>query len=337
MQQPPGPVPPHAQVIQLAMGYVVARAIYMCAKLGIPDLLAKGPRPSDELARECRAHAGALFRLLRTGASLGLFTEVAPRTFALLPLGQTLTAGAPGAAKATVLALAGDWMWASWGEFEHALRTGEPGAEKALGMGVFDYLGKHPDQAALFNEAMVGVHGDEPAAVAKAYDFAGLRTVVDVGGGTGGLIAAILRAAPRLQGILYDLPHVVAPARARLAALGLAERCTIMPGSFFESVPPADAYVLSHVIHDWNDEECLRILACCRRANPKARVLIVEMVIPPGDGPHPGKLLDLMMLNAPGGMERTEPEYAALFAKAGYRLGRVVPTESVVSVLEGVA
>lgn len=320
----------------MAMGYTVSRALYMCAKLGLADLLAAGPRESDDLARQCGAHPGALFRLMRAMASLGLFTEVSPRRFALTPMGETLKSGAPGAARATVLAIAGSWAWASFGEFEHAVRTGLPGAEKALGMNMFDYFAKHANEAAWFNDAMIGIHGQEPAAVAKAFDFSGLGTLVDVGGGTGSLIAAILRATPRLKGILFDMPHVEQPARKRLAELGLADRCTVVSGSFFDSLPAGDGYVMSHIIHDWDEGRCLQILSNCKRANPRAKVMIVEMVIPPGDGPHPGKILDLMMLNAPGGMERSEDEYRALLAKAGYQMTRVVATESAVSVVEGV-
>lgn len=335
MSQPDGGIPPHAQVVQMAMGYVVSRALYVCAKLGLADLLAGGPRNSDDLAAQCGANPGALFRLLRAMASLGLFTEVSPRRFALTPMGHALRSDAPGKARSTVMALAGVWAWAAFGEFEHAVRTGMPGAEKAVGMNMFDYFAQHPDEAALFNDAMIGVHGEEPAAVAEAFDFSGIGTLVDVGGGTGNLIAAILRATPGLRGILFDMPHVADAATRRIADLGLADRCSVQPGSFFDAVPAGDAYILSHIIHDWDEQRCLRILGNCRRAAPGARVLIVEMVIPPGDAPHPGKLLDLMMLNAPGGMERTAEEYRSLLAKADYRLSRIVPTGSPVSVIEG--
>lgn len=332
----PPELPPHAQVIQMAMGYTVSRAVYMCAKLGLADLLSSGPRTSDDLARACQAHPGALFRLMRAAASLGLFSEVAPKTFALTPMGETLKSDSPMKARSTVLAIAGHWGWSIWGEFEHSIRTGETGAQKALGMGIFDWFGKHPEQAALFNDAMIGIHGAEPAAVAKAFNFSGIGTLIDIGGGTGNLISTILKSTPGLKGMIFDLPHVVAPARERLAQLGLDGRCTVTGGSFFDSVPAGDAYIMSHIIHDWYDADCLKILGNCRRANPRAKVMIVEMVIPPGDAPHPGKLLDLMMLAAPGGMERTKEEYGILFAKAGYQLSRVVPTESPVSVVEGV-
>jgi hypothetical protein len=251
-------------------------------------------------------------------------------------MGETLKSKQPARVRETVLALAGSWAWASFAEFESAVRTGKPGLEKALGMNAFEYLSKNPEEGALFNDAMIGVHGPEPAAVAKAFDFLGLGTLVDVGGGTGNLISAILKANPGLKGVLFDMPHVEKPARERLAAMGLADRCKVVAGSFFDSVPAGDGYVLSHIIHDWDEARCLKILGNCLKASPKARVMIVEMVIPPGDVPHPGKMLDLMMLNAPGGMERSEGEYGELLAKAGYRMTRVVPTESAVSVVEGV-
>jgi hypothetical protein len=319
----------------MAMSHTISRLMFLCAKLGIADLLAGGPQTSDDLAKKCNAHPGALYRLLRATASLGLWTEVSPRRFGSTPLGASLKSGDPGAARSTILALAGPWMWSVQGEFEHSLRTGRTGTEKALGMPIFDFFAKHPEEAALFNEAMIGVHGQEPEAVAKAFDFSGIGTLVDVGGGTGNLISAILRASPRLKGIIFDLPHVAGPARERLTKLGLADRCTVVPGSFFESVPAADAYIMSHIIHDWYDEDCLKILGSCKRANPKAKVMIVEMVLPPGDTPHPGKILDLVMLVGPGGMERTPDEYSALLNKAGYQMTRIVPTQSPVSIVEG--
>src|SRR5262245_36383028 len=203
-------------------------------------------------------------------------------------------------------------------------------------MPIFDCLGKHPEQASMFSETMVGFHGAEPATVAAAYDFSELKTIVDVGGATGNLLTTILGRYPKSRGILYDLPHVVRDASALIKARGLTDRVTIQAGSFFESVPTGgDAYLLSHVIHDWPEEQCLTILGNCRRAmNSNSRLLIIEMVLPAGDTPHPGKMLDMMMLVGPGGQERTEQEYGTLLAKAKLRLTRVVPTESPVSVVE---
>jgi hypothetical protein len=205
-------------------------------------------------------------------------------------------------------------------------------------MPAFDYLAKHPDEASLFSQTMVGLHGPETPAVAAAYDFSRFKTIVDVGGATGNMLAAILSRYPNLRGVLYDLPHVVREAPALLKSQGVADRVTIESGSFFDKVPSGgDAYILSHVIHDWSEKQCLDILGHCRRAvGPQGRLLIVEMVLPPGDTPHPGKLLDITMLVMPGGEERTPDEYAALLAKAGFRLERVVPTASPVSVVDAV-
>jgi hypothetical protein len=206
-------------------------------------------------------------------------------------------------------------------------------------MPAFDYLAKHPDEASLFSETMVGLHGPETPAVAAAYDFSKFKTVVDVGGATGNMLAAVLGRHPGPRGILFDLLHVVREAPPLLGRAGVADRVTIESGSFFETVPQGgDAYILSHIIHDWSEAQCLTILGHVRKAiAPGGKLLIVEMVLPPGDAPHPGKLLDITMLLLPGGQERTPEEYADLLAKAKFRLERVVATQSPVSVVEAVA
>jgi hypothetical protein len=333
----PAELPPHAQIIQMATGYWVSRIVYAAAKLDLADRLAAGPRSADELADATGTHAPSLYRLMRALAGLGVLTEREGKRFALTPLGETLRTGAS-SARATVITLGGPIGWGGYGEILYSLKTGKPGFEKAFGMPVFDYLTQHPDEASLFSDTMVGVHGGEPEAVAAAYDFSGFGTVVDVGGASGAMLAAVLKRFPAPRGVLYDLPHVVRDAPALLAARRVAERVTIESGSFFESVPKGgDAYILSHIIHDWNEEQCLTILGHCRKSvPPHGRLLIVEMVIPPGDTPHPGKTLDITMLVLPGGRERTDAEYAELLAKAGFRLTRVVPTVSAVSVVEAV-
>ncbi len=322
----------------MAAGSWIAPVLYATAKLGIADRLADGPRTAAELAIPTKTHAPTLHRLLRTLAGLGILTERDGQRFALTPLGEAMRSGAPGAARSTVLAFCSPALWRSWEEIVYSLETGRTGFEKVNGMPMFDYLAQHPEEASAFSEAMVGFHGAEPPAVARAWDFSPFRNVVDVGGATGNMLAAILSHHPQPRGVLYDRPHVVRDAPALLAARGVADRVRIEPGNFFEGVPPGgDVYVLSHVIHDWNEEQCLTILGHCRRAmKPDARLLIVETVLPPGDTPHPGKVLDMVMLVIPGGQERTAAEYDALLAKAGFRLTRVVPTESVVSIVEAV-
>ena len=338
-QQPALPaLPPHAQLIQMGTAYWVSRVVYAAAKLGLADHLSAGPRSAVELAGPTHTHAPSLHRLMRTLASLGILTESAAPRFALTSLGEALKTGAPGSARSTLLALGSNWSMAAWEHVMHSLETGGTGMEKAWNVPVFEFLSTHPEEASLFSETMVGFHGAEPPAVAAAYDFADFETIVDVGGATGNLLAAILDRHHRPRGVLFDRPHVVVDAPALLKARGVSERVTIEPGDFFTTVPTGgDAYLLSHIIHDWNEDQCLTILGHCRKAmKPGSRLLIIEMVLPPGDTPHPGKMLDMVMLVIAGGQERSEGEYAALLAKAGFRLTRVVPTASAVSVVEAV-
>jgi hypothetical protein len=329
-------LPAHAQVVQMAGGHVIAKGIFAVAELGITDYLKNNSRSAAEIAQHTNAHAPSLYRLMRAMAGFGFFVEDSEGRFSLTPLGAALQSDAPGHARSTVRMLAGPWMWRSVGEFLHSVKTGESGTEKAFGQSVFDYLGTEPQQASIFNEAMIGIHGSEPPAIAAAYDFSGIRKLVDVGGGTGNLLTTILLANPELKGMLYDLPHVAREARQQIEAKNLSERCEVVEGSFFESVPEgADAYILSHIIHDWDEEKCLKILGNCRRVmNEGDKLLLIEMVIPPGNGFHPGKFLDMVMLSVTGGRERTEQEYAELFAKANLKLTKVVPTDSPVSVIE---
>lgn len=332
----PSPPPPHVQLIQMATGYWVSRLIYFAARIGLADHLAKEPRSAAELAGPTKTHARSLHRLMRALASLGILSEHGDSRFSVTPLGQSLTTGAPGSARAAILALAGQWAWKSWEEFPYSMETGKTGTQKALGMPAFDFLAKHPQEASYFSEAMVGIHGGEPPAVAAAYDFSRFGTIVDVGGATGNMLAHVLAKHPQPRGVLYDRPHVVCDAPKLLAERGMTDRISIEAGDFFERVPTGgDAYILSHIIHDWSEQQCLVILGNCRKAmKPGSTLLIVESVLPEGNQPHFGKLLDMVMLVMPGGEERTEPEYAALLAKAGFRLTRVVPTESAVSVVE---
>ena len=336
-QTAPPPAPPHAQLIQMGMAHWVSHIVYVAAKLGLADhLAAEGPMSAEQLAQRTATHAPSLYRLMRTLASLGVLTEDGAHRFALTPLGEALQTDAPGSARATILTLASDWWMRGFAQLLYSVQTGKPGFEKHLGMPVFDWLAQNPQEASLFSQTMVGFHGAEPPAVAAAYDFSDSKTIVDVGGATGNLLTAILGSHPGARGVLFDLAHVVADAPALIAARGLVDRVTIEAGSFFDGVPyGGDVYLLSHIIHDWSEEQCLTILGNCRRAmHPTSRLLIIEMVLPEGNTPHPGKLLDLMMLVGPGGRERTEAEYAALLGKAGLRLTRVVPTDSAVSVVE---
>jgi SAM-dependent methyltransferase len=311
--------------------------VYAAARLGLADQLATEPKSAAELAGPMRMHAPSLHRLMRTLAGLGILTERDAQRFALTSLGEALKTGAPGSARATLIAFGGTF-WHGWEEILYSLETGHSGFDKAHGMPLFEYLSQHPADASYFNEAMVGFHGNEPPAVAEAYDFSRFKNVVDIGGGTGNLLATILSRHAGPRGVLFDRPHVVLEAPSLLKARGVADRVMIKAGDFFETVPAGgDAYLLSHVIHDWNEDRCLTILGHCRKAiKPDGRLLIVEMVLPAGDTPHPGKVLDIVMLVFPGGQERTEAEYESLLGKAGFTLSRVVPTASAVSVVEAI-
>jgi hypothetical protein len=329
--------PPALVMSQMLSGYWISMSLYLAAKLGLADLVKDGPRSADDLAKATRTHAHSLFRVLRALAAVGVFTEDDQGRFALTPLANQLRSDMPGSQRSLAIMM-GEEHYRAWGELEHSVRTGQPAFDRIFGKGVFEYLSEHPDSARIFDEAMVGVHGAESSAMCDAYDFSAFGTLVDVGGGNGSLLATVLKRTPRLQGVLYDLPHVIERAKASLQSAGLAGRCRTEAGSFFEKVPAGeDAYLLRHIIHDWDDERSLTILRNVRKVIPsKGKLLVVEGVIPPGNGPSFTKLLDLTMLVIPGGMERTESEYRELYGKAGFRLERVVPTRQEVSVIEGV-
>lgn len=332
------------QMLQMAGGKLVARPIYAAAKLGIADRLRGGARSVGALAREAGAQPLALYRLLRALASVGVFAETsggdAPleqRTFANTALSETLVSGPEGIRDMAL------WMGDpahehAWEGILESVQTGAPAFDAIHGSGVFEYFDAHPELAATFNAAMSSFARRFHPAVVKAYDFSGISLLVDVGGGHGVLLEEIVRAHPGMRGIVFDLEPVAAGARARLAATDVAGRVTAEGGSFFDRVPEgADGYIMSHIVHDWDDARAAEILRACRTAmKPSGRVLVLEQVIAPGNAPDFGKLLDVeMLVMTPGGRERTESEFRALFAAAGLRLEWVVPTEAPICVIEG--
>lgn len=325
------------QMNQMISGYWTSQAVYVAAKLGLADLVQGGPRTIDDLAQLTGTVPDRLFRTLRALASIGVFAETAPRTFGLTPLAELLGSNHPQSQRSLAIMM-GEEHYFVWGQLLDMLRTEENAFEKLHGEPIFDFLAKHPEKGQVFDEAMTGIHGRETAAVLAAYDFADVRVLADVGGGNGSKLTAILQHYPSLRGMLFDLPHVVDRAESRLRAAGVLDRCTLLRGNFFEHVPAgADAYLMRHIIHDWNDEQSLTILRNCHRAmQPGQRLLLVEAVIPPGNDAFHTKFLDLTMMLIPGGRERTAEEYRQLYDQAGFELRRIVPTTTEISVIEGV-
>jgi hypothetical protein len=331
---------PHEKVRELISGYWVSQCMYVAAKLGVADALAKGPRTAASIAQQVGAQPEPLRRVLRALASQGVFAEDAKGRFRLTPLAETLRSDRPGSLRDFARMLLADYNWQAWAALEHGVVTGELPFDHVHGLPAFAYLAQHPEQEAGFAKSMASISGTENDAVARAYPFGKLGRLVDVGGAHGHLLATILRRHKKLRGVLYDQPQVVAAAAQSgfLSAPALAGRAEVRAGSFFESVPAgADAYLMKYILHDWTDAQCLQILGHCRDAMADGgRVLAVDHVIPKGNGPDWSKLLDINMLVVPGGKERTREEFRELFARAGLRLARVVPTACPLSILEAV-
>jgi hypothetical protein len=326
-------------LMNLTAGKIVSQALAVAAELGIADLLKDGAKSVATIARAANASEDGVYRLLRALASVGLFAETGERRFRLTPLGKLLRTDSPEALGGYARFVGHDSTWRPWGELRHSVRSGEPAFDQVFAMPIFEYFAKMPEAAAIFDAAMTSISTFESKAVLAAYDFSGIGTLVDVAGGHGLLIMTILKANRKLEGILFDLPHVAAGAPALLQRRGIADRCQIVSGDFFASVPEGgDAYIMKHIIHDWDDERAIQILTNCHRAmRPGGKVLIVDAVIPPGNSAHFGKLLDLeMLVLTPRGRERTRVEFQDLLKRSGFRLRRVVPTETHLSLVEGV-
>jgi hypothetical protein len=328
-------VPPPVAMMGLITGYWVSQAVGVVALLGVADQLGEGPRGSDELARAVGADPQALYRVLRLLASLGVFAEVAPDSFGLTPLGETLRSDAPGSVRNFAITETAPGHWLPWGRLHESVRSGRPMAREALGMELFDWYAQNSEEAGFFNAAMGNLSALAASELVRVYDFSAVRTVADVGGAHGVLLTAVLRANPAARGILFDLPHVIATAGDAVAAEGLSQRCELVSGDFFEAVPEADLHLLKQIVHDWDDERATRLLQNCHRAlSPAGKLLLVEMVIPPENQPSPAQAMDLNMMVLLGGRERTEEDYQRLFQAAGFRLERVIPTHSPFSVIE---
>ena len=320
-------LPLAAALAQMATGYQVSQALYAAARLGIADLLAAGPRAVEDLAQASGSHAPSLYRLLRALAGLGVFAQDDDGRFRLTPLAELLRSDVLDSIRAAILNHGGR-NYRLWGDLLYGVQSGENAFEHIFGMPSWGYFAQHPEEGALFDTFMATRARQRRAALLAAYDFAGAHTIIDVGGGRGALLAGILAAYPTVRGVLFDQPQVVEAARETLQAAGVAERCEIIGGDFFESVPAGgDVYVLSTVLHDWPDDRATAILRNCRRALiPGGRLLIVDRVIPAGDQAWAGKFYDLaMMLEHVGGRERSEAEWRDLLSASGFRPARIIP------------
>jgi hypothetical protein len=325
-------------MLQMLNSFLMVQGLHVVAALAIADHLADVSRSADDLANVTGAHRESLYRLLRMLTGAGVFREEPNERFALTALGETLRSDGPHSVRDWALYLGAPALWEAWGRLRDSVMTGQPVFALAHGMPMMDYRARHPELAAPFDRWMTRQSDQHNAAIVAAYDFLPFRTVGDIGGGQGSTLASILRANPSLRGILLDLPHVVADP-APLEAAGVLDRCDIVGGDMLQGVPGgADAYLIKRVLMDWGDEQAARVLTNCADALPDdGKVLVVEMVMPPGNDPSPAKSFDLLMLLAhEGGRVRTEAEFHTLFAAAGLRLARVIGTASPNSILEGV-
>lgn len=320
---------PHAQMMQIITGFWTSCCVYNAAKLDIANLVDKKPQTAPELAEIVHADAQSLYRVLRALASAGIFNENENGKFSNTPLSETLKSNIPGSMKAMAIAQLGD-HYNAWGNLLYTIKTGKTSFNRMEGMSIWEYYNTHPDDGANFMKAMSGATIAAAKNVIPFYDFSQFKTIVDVGGGNGAFLTTVLDTAENVKGVVFDEEYVIAETEKAIINSGHSGKCTTEAGNFFESVPAgADGYILKHILHDWNDEDSLRILNNCARAmDPHSRLLVIEAVIPEGNTPHPGKFMDINMMAMTGGKERTLKEFGGLFEKAGLRLKSLSGTNS---------
>ncbi len=329
----------HTQALQqMIVGHWISQAIYVAAQLGVADLLKDGSKSYDELATATGVDARSLYRLLRALASVGIFAESSSGQFELTPLAECLQSDQSNSLRAYAIRSGQSWEWQPWGHLLESVKTGKPVFKNIFGMEMFDYLAAEPSAAKIYNQAISSFSNKQDPAIVAGYDFSSICNLVEIAGGRGTLVSSILKANLTMNGVLFDLPHVIEDARPLIETLGLQERCQLVAGDFFESVPTGgDAYLLRYIIHDWDDERAIAILKNCYQAmQPNGRLLLVEMVIPPGNKPFYGKLVDLQLLLNYGGCERTEAEYQALLETAGFSMTTILTVAPSVSIVEAI-
>ena len=337
-----GHPPPPIALYQLATGHYISRSLFLVARLGIADLLSDGPRHCNDLAKSTDTHPPSLRRVMRLLASVGVFCEEENGEFSLTPMGEYLRTDVPGSQRAMAMVFAGKRLQEYWKDLEFCVRTGQPAFRLHGVTNIFEDPLRTPEEEANFDAAMADLTRLTSVAVASAYDFTPFRLLVDVGGGNGALMIGILKANPSLRGIVFDQPATVERAKEQIERHGLAARCTAVGGDFFKEVPSGgDAYILKHVIHDWNDEQAAAILKNCRGVmDPRSKLLVVEVVYPSRiDNSAEGRGAasnDVNMLVNTGGRQRSRAEFEALYDAAGFRLTTIVPTVARVSIVEGI-
>ncbi len=329
----PRELPPTQIMMQLITGYWLSQAVGVAAHLGIADALASGPRTSEDLGTALGAHPKSVYRLMRLLASIGVFGQEGDDLFTLNPLGETLLSDGPGSVRNFAITETAPGHWLPWGRLIDSVKTGKPMARDTLGMELFDWYGQNPEEAGFFTAAMGNLSALAAAELVRVYDFSNAQKVIDVGGSHGILLEAVLLANTAAHGILYDLPHVIATADIEPR---VKERCELVSGDFFKSIPEGgDVHLLKQIIHDWDEERAALVLANCHRAlSPGGKLLLIEMVVPGDNRPDFAQAMDLNMLAILGGRERTEQEYRKLLEASGFKLERILANHSPFSVIE---
>lgn len=319
--------------------YVITSAVNAVIRLNIPDILGDGEVDIDTLAKQTESNTDSLYRVLRLLASMEIFTETKDRVFANSESSQSLRSDVADSQRAMIEFISDPMHFELYADMLPTIKDGRPSSEHRFKKNIFDLFEENPDEQARFNDAMTNLSKNAIRAVLEAYDFSGIETLVDVAGGHGVLLTAILQKYPELKGILFDLDHVVSGGKIRIEELNLSDRCSTESGDFFKAVPVGDAYIMKHIIHDWDDERSLKILKNIHSAMAKTgarKLLLVEMILPGRNVNHPSKFLDVEMMMLPGGRERSEEDYSVLLEKAGFKLTRVVATKGPNNLIESV-
>jgi hypothetical protein len=328
-------LPPHAQLMQFILGKWISKPIYVAAELGIADLLAEEPKSIDDLAHATNTHAASLYRVLRALACVGIFTEVQERQFGLTPMAECLQTNA---LRSIARMFHADWHDRVWDHLLNSVRTGKTAFEEVHGMPAFDWFKTNAEATEIYQQANAVKVRNSHRTIIDNYDFSGIKKLTDVGGGLGALLALILESNSEMQGIVADLPEVIRETAKQDHIKKLQSRCKPVACDFFNQVPAgSDAYLLSHILHDWDDEHCRRILRNCHRAMASdTKLLVVEALIPAGNSFSIAKLMDLEVFVMGGGRERTQAEFQQLFQSSGFELSRIIPTRESISIIEGI-